>query len=203
MHVTTLKSKKRSMANNKPKLKRSKHKKQVPAIEVRSGQREVRSLPASHLTVRTAPDGSKQLAGTAIVFQSPSDDLGGFTEFVTYDAVRKSLRRNPDVAFLWSHDTSQPLGRVSAKTLSLDLDQKGLHFVLDLPPTELGDRVYQSVFRRDVTNCSFGFKTMPGGDIWTEDESGNVIRTLTDIFVAEISAVLFPAYPATQIDARS
>jgi len=45
-----------------------------------------------------------QLVGTAIVFDAPSQDLGGFTEVVKYQAVQKSLQRNNDIYALAASD---------------------------------------------------------------------------------------------------
>src|ERR1017187_1687353 len=82
------------------------------AIELRAAKPEIRNYQSTKLSTRKSADGSMQLVGTAIVFDSPSTDLGGFTEIVKYQAVQKSLQRNNDVYMLWQHDSSQPLSRV-------------------------------------------------------------------------------------------
>lgn len=71
-----------------------------------------------------------QLLGTAIVFDSPSTDLGGLTEIVKYQSVQKSLQRNNDVFMLWQHDSSQPLARTKTGSLKLTLTNTGLDFVV-------------------------------------------------------------------------
>ena len=54
------------------------------AVEVRSAKVETRSYKATGLSVRKAANGDMQLVGTGIVFDSPSQDLGNFTEIVRY-----------------------------------------------------------------------------------------------------------------------
>jgi HK97 family phage prohead protease len=193
------------MPNKPKKIKRrikgqkSKH----AAVEVRSAKRETRSYKSSALSVRKAADGSMQLVGTAIVFDSPSQDLGNFTEIVKYEAVQKSLQRNNDVYMLWQHDPSQPLARVKTGSLTLTLTRSGLDFVARLPKSPLGQNAYQAILDGTVDSVSFGFSVEPGGDNWCSNEQGDIIRELWDIRVAEISPVTWAAYSAPHVDTRS
>ena len=75
----------------KQKTKRRAKKLAHPSIEVRAAKPEIRNYQATKLSTRKAADGSMQIVGTAIVFDSPSQDLGGFTETCKYEAVQKSL----------------------------------------------------------------------------------------------------------------
>jgi len=189
----------------KKKIKRStKQKKQKqPAVEVRSAKRETRSYTATGLSVRKAANGDMQLVGTAIVFDSPSQNLGSFTEIVKYEAVQKSLQRNSDVYMLWQHDSAQPLSRVKTGTLKLTLTRAGLDFVATLPQSPLGQNAYQAVADGTVDSVSFGFTVEPDGDKWLSDAQGNVVRELWDINVGELSPVTWAAYEAPHVDVRS
>ena len=188
----------------KKNIKRRKLQKlKQPTVEVRSGQRETRSYKSAALSVRKAADGSMQLVGTAIVFDSPSQDLGGFTEIVKYEAVQKSLQRNSDVYMLWQHDSSQPLARTKTNTLKLTLTRAGLDFVATLPKSPLGQNAYQAVADGTVDSVSFGFLVNGDGDRWLSDDLGNIVRELWDISVTEISPVTWAAYEAPHIDTRS
>lgn len=139
--------------------------------------------------------------GYAIVFNSESRDLGGFTEVVRENALDKALERNTDVLALYGHDYQNVLGRQSAGTLQLDKDERGIKFTLDLPNTQLGRDVYTLVERGDLKGNSFGFTVEK--DSW--DKVGDkVIRTIEqvrDLF--EISIVSLPAYEATELTKRS
>tara|TARA_R110002012_G_C11574956_1_gene604769 strand:- start:247 stop:840 length:594 start_codon:yes stop_codon:yes gene_type:complete len=139
--------------------------------------------------------------GYAIVFNSESRDLGGFTEVVKENALDKALERNTDVLALYGHDYQNVLGRQSADTLQLEKDERGIKFTLDLPNTQLGRDVYTLVERGDLKGNSFGFTVEK--DSW--DKKGDkVIRTIEqvrDLF--EISIVSLPAYEATELTKRN
>lgn len=85
-----------------------------------SRKRELRTYTASQpLTLRAAPDGSKQVAGYAIVWNSPSVDLGGFTEICSPSMLNRTLKESPDVLILRDHRSELLLGRTTAGTLDL------------------------------------------------------------------------------------
>lgn len=139
--------------------------------------------------------------GYAIVFNSESRDLGGFTEFVSPNALDEALERNSDVLALYNHDYSNVLGRQSSETLKLYKDERGVKFELDLPDTNLGRDVYELVKRGDLKGNSFGFTVEK--DKW-EKRGSDVIRTIEkikDLF--EISIVSLPAYEATELTKRN
>ncbi len=172
-----------------------KHRKATSAREVRT---YTSALP---LTIRTTADGSKQVAGYAVIFNSQSLDLGGFTEIVAPTALDRTLRENPDVLALRDHKQELLLGRTTANTLELRTDDKGLAFTLTLPKTQIGDDTAENVRLRNLTGCSFGFSCVD--DSWAADENGNVMRTLLDVDLWEISLTSFPAYQDTSVATRS
>jgi HK97 family phage prohead protease len=96
--------------------------------------KELRYCPAE-LRATTAPDGSRTVAGYAAVFNSPSLDLGGWTEVIAAGAFTKSLLSAPDVMLLRDHDNAILLGRTTSKTLTLSEDATGLRFSCQLPAT--------------------------------------------------------------------
>lgn len=187
----------------KKKIKRTKSKSKSK-IEIRSGKPETRSYKATRLEVRKSADGSMKLAGTAISLDCESLDLGGFVEVVRFEAVQKSLKRNPDVFLLWQHDSSQPLARVKTGALELTLNRTGLDFVAILPQSPLGQTAYQAVKDGTVDGVSFGFSIEPGGDNWITRPDGSLLRELLDINVLEISPVTWAAYSnGPYVDVRS
>jgi uncharacterized protein len=187
----------------KKKQKKIKRTTKSIKIEIRGGKPETRSYKSTRLEVRKSADGSMQLAGTAIVFDSPSQDLGGFTEICKYEAVQKSLQRNDDLYLLWQHDPSQPLSRVKTGLLQTILTRDGLNFVATLPNSPLGQNAYQAVKDGTVDSVSFGFNIEPGGDKWINTPDGRLIRELWDINVSELSPVTWAAYLAPHVDVRS
>jgi uncharacterized protein len=172
--------------------------------EIDTMRKEIRSFTAAQpFTVRTLADGTKQVGGYAVVWNSRSVDLGGFTEICAPTMLDRTLRESPDVLILRDHKQELLLGRTTANTLQLRTDSTGLAFTVALPQTAIGGDTAENVRLRNLTGCSFGFSVAQDGDSWAVDSDGNVVRTLLDVDLFEISITSFPAYQATSVDARS
>jgi HK97 family phage prohead protease len=135
------------------------------------------------------------LVGHAIVFNSLSVDLGGFREIIKPEAVMRVLAEGTDLRALWNHDSAFPLGRISAGTLQIRKDARGL--VAEIDPNAQGWQ-FSAIQRGDVTGMSFAFQALD--DDWRMD-GDNVVREVRDMAMSEVSPVTFPAYPATDISA--
>lgn len=160
-------------------------------------------------------EAAPQLFGYAIVFDSQSlevydadvlaDTQGNpipFVEVVDRDALTRTLRDNPDIVALYNHETSSVLGRTSSGTLELGVDEIGLWFRCFLPDTTAGRDARESVRRRDIRGCSFGFCVREDKVELRPDLAA--IRTLLDVDLFEITiATAFPAYPETTTEARN
>ena len=135
------------------------------------------------------------LEGYAALFNSRSENLGGFTETIQPGAFRGSLQSRNDIKLLWNHDTGAVLGSTRASTLTLTEDDRGLKVSATLPDTTYGRDARELVRRGDVTAFSFGF-SMParGGDSWNSEGTERVLKVVR---LHEVSLVAFPAYPAT------
>lgn len=146
----------------------------------------------------------KTISGYAIVWNSPSKDLGGFTEIVTPKALDGVDLSN--VLMLNNHDYTQVLASVKAGTLTLETDDKGLHFIAQLPNTSFANDVYEEVQSGNVDSCSFGFDSDDDTDEWAKDDDGNITRTINQVkSLFDVSVVAVPAYDDTnvQVDTRS
>lgn len=154
-----------------------------------------RTAVGGTLELRDAEDGHGTLTGYGIVFNTPSVDLGGFKEVIAPGAV--DLQTIRDVKFLVAHDDGQILGRTANKTLSLGVDERGVSFSLKLPNTTLARDTRELVRQKTVDAMSFGFRVI--ADRWSEDHR---LRTVTGLELLELSAVSFPAYTATTVEAR-
>lgn len=141
---------------------------------------------------------SPRLAGYAAVFNSPSQDLGGFTEIVRPGAFARSLRSGRDPLALVQHMPQLVLGRRSAGTLRLSEDARGLAFEIDVPDTTAARDLLVSVER----GASFAFSTPAGGDRW-EVRDGKVVRELIDVDLHEVTVTAQPAYLDTSVARRS
>lgn len=146
---------------------------------------------------------SRRLGGYAVVWDSPSVDIG-FRETIKRGAFRDTLA-NPDhdVCLFWGHDSRQVLARQSAGNLRIREDAHGLAWEADLPDTQLARDALELVRKRIVKGCSFGFipsradevEEFHGDELWV---TVNRVRELT-----ELSMTPIPAYPATSVEARN
>lgn len=131
------------------------------------------------------------LTGYAIVFNSPSENMG-FIETVDSHALDNVDLSN--VFALYNHDFDNVLGK-TGKNLSLSIDKKGLSFSLDLLPED--ERIYQLVREQIINKMSFGFVVQD--DEW-QDETHRTIKSIKTL--KEISLVPIPAYEGTDIIAK-
>lgn len=155
------------------------------------------------LELRATAGKSPRLEGYAAVFDSPSEDLGGFVEYVRAGAFRRTLQSNSnDPLALVHHMPHLVLGRRSAGTLQLAEDTRGLHFRVDLPDTTTARDIAVSVERGDIRGASFAFTVAEGGDRWTV-AGDKVTRDLLDVDLHEITITPTPAYADTEVARRA
>jgi len=161
---------------------------------------ERRFVTGQPVELRTVAD-RPFFMGYAAVFNSLSEDLGGFVEKIAPGAFDDVL--SDDVRALWNHDPNHVLGRTVSGTLRLKSDKEGLFYEIDPPDTQMARDLQSSIKRGDVDQSSFGFNVAAEGEVWTRDETGVVTRTITKIGrLYDVSPVTYPAYPETKAQAR-
>ena len=161
---------------------------------------ERRNYPITDLEIRSEENEPTFIRGYAAVFEKLSVPLFDFREKIQHGAFKESLEKN-NVKALWNHNADFPLGSTNGKTLTLEEDDKGLRFELELPDNTWGRDAGIAIKRKDVDGVSFGFSV--NKDEWDHSNSKESIRTLVDVNLIEISPTPFPAYPATSVSARS
>lgn len=172
------------MAKNKP-------------LEQRSYNFEVRAEES---------DQGNIITGRPIVYNSRTD-LGWFDEIIESGALNNTDLT--DVRFLVNHDTSKiPLARSrrnngnSTMQLTTDNDGLGIRVTLDTENNSEARSLYSAVQRGDISGMSFMFGIRD--EEWEDLDSDHPTRHIKDIStVVEVSAVTFPAYESTEINARS
>lgn len=148
----------------------------------------------------TSTSESRHIEGYAIVFNSLSNDLGGFREIIEQGAITDELIKNSDIVCLKNHNIK--LGILARSyhgrgSLKLEIDEHGLHYSFDAPHTQFGDEVLEMVKRGDIAKCSFAF--VCGEDVWDKDENGEYIRHVKKIKnLYDVSLVYHPAYEETE-----
>ena len=161
----------------------------VDRLEGRAKPKHEERVNVIELEVRETGDGMT-FEGYAAVFNSESEDLGGFREYIAPGAFKRSLQSRNEVKLLWNHDAGEPLASVRGGTLKLTEDDRGLKVEARLANTSRGRDVAELIRSKTVDSMSFGFSVIK--DTW----EGNV-RTLNAVRLFEISLVSFPAYQAT------
>lgn len=145
---------------------------------------------------------SPRLVGHAAIFNSASQDLGGFTEIVLPGAFKRTLMSDRDPLALVQHMPQLVLGRRSAGTLRLQEDARGLAFEIDVPDTTAARDLLVSVERGDVRGASFAFSVPKDGDRW-QVRGDQVVRELIDVDLHEVTVTAQPAYLDTSVARRS
>ena len=165
---------------------------------------EVRSL--NEIVEQRAYDGELKAAvegrtveGYASVFNSMSEDLGGFREIILPGAFSEVL--DNDVRALYNHDSNYLLARTTSGTLELKEDEKGLYYRFEMPNTSYGNDMLELFRRGDLSQSSFGFTVEK--DSWRMEEGQHVryIERVGSLF--DVSPVVFPAYSQASSGLRS
>jgi len=136
-------------------------------------------------------NGKQVIEGHAAIYDSPSEDLGGFTERIQQGAFDNVLEN--DVRAYFNHDPNFILGRTTSGTLRISTDDTGLKYEFDVPDTTAGRDLVVSMQRGDITQSSFAFTVEE--DSWEQVE-GKDIRTINKVKrLYDVSPVSIPAYP--------
>jgi len=146
------------------------------------------------------------ITGRPIVYESKAD-LVWFDEIIERGALDGADLT--DVRFLVNHDISKiPLARSrrnngnSTMQLSPDYEGMAIEVQLDTENNSEARSLYSAVQRGDITGMSFMFSI--DDEEWSDLESEHPVRHVRKIgSVVEVSAVTFPAYESTEINARS
>jgi len=165
---------------------------------------ERRNFTNSEIRVENAE--SREVVGYASVFTDTdgnpalSENLGGFREKIDPEAFNGVL--DNDVRALFNHDPNLILGRTTAGTLSLSVDERGLKYNFTAPDTTTGNDLLVNLENGNITQSSFGF--IVEEDDWDEDENGMTIRTIKKVGrLLDVSPVVYPAYPDAEAGKRS
>ena len=167
--------------------------------------KETRYLEFDILAEQTEEKGSV-ITGQPIVF-NPETDLGMCRETIDTGALDATDLR--DVRFLVGHDFSMvPLARSrnnnenSTMQLMVNEAGMGIRVNLDTEGNPRAAELYSAIRRGDISGMSFAFTV--DKDSWDGLETVSPLRHIRSIDrVFEVSAVAFPAYEGTSIQAAS
>ncbi len=151
-------------------------------------------------TIAPETDGQEKISGHAAVFNSLSEDLGGFREIIVPGAFKEALGRS-DIRALLNHDPNFVLGRTKNGTLRLWEDEAGLAVEIDPPSTQWANDLLVSINRGDISQMSFAFRV--ADDKWETVDGANLRTILSFDEIFDVSPVTYPAYPETDVALRA
>lgn len=162
-------------------------------------------------------DGEQQghiVEGLAAVYEQETRIADYFGEFI--EVIRKGAFDEcdfSDVRLLVNHDFNGiALARSrrnnksdKPNTMQLTVDENGVNIKADLDTenNEQARALYSAISRGDMDGMSFCFYVTEDGQRWTNEDGVERREILKVEKVIEVSAVNFPAYAGTNIDARS
>lgn len=145
------------------------------------------------------------IEGRAIVYDTPTN-LGWYTEIIDKGALDSTDVK--DVRLLINHNTDMiPLARsrnnTDNSTMQFTVDEDGMliRANLDTENNVEAKSLYSAIERGDISGMSFMFTV--DEDSWEDEEAEHPIRHIISLRrIFEVSAVTFPAYEATTLEAR-
>ena len=157
--------------------------------------REYRAVQDFSLVPRAEEKDEYRVRGTAVVFDTP-------TVLFEYDGVKYSevIDRNAfdecdmsDVIFNYNHG-GKVVARLRNKTLTLTIDERGLHMEADLGGTQAGRELYEEIDGGYVDKMSFSFSVRESKyDSVTHTRTITKVKKLYDVSAVDtlLSDVLF------------
>ena len=170
-------------------------------------KREVRAFAFDVRAEQNEQHGT-YITGTPIVFDQATD-MGWYQERIDHQALAGADLK--DVRFLIGHNASGiPLARSrnnnENSTTQMTVTDRGMEIRVDLDTENNAEAraLYSAVQRGDMSGMSFAFVVDTDKDSWEDIDSEYPKRTIMSIRkVFEVSAVAFPAYEGTDIQAAS
>lgn len=159
---------------------------------------ETTAITLSTLEIRSA-GGRNVIAGYAARYNELSAELAPNVREVFLPGSFAQALRSSDPVALFDHDTSRVLGRLSAGTLRISDDTRGLFVEIDPPDTEAGRDVLTSIRRGDVRGQSIRFR---GAVATWEQRGADAVRIVSAVQeLVDVGPVTLPAYPTTSVEA--
>lgn len=170
---------------------------------------ERRNIPTerARVHVEKREDGKRFITGYAAVYYRDGDAGTEFQlstdliERIMPGAFDRALSESDDARGLFNHDSNNLLGRVSAGTLTLSVDDIGLRYEIPVDENDPDHlRVVAKIERGDLNGSSFSF--IAEKVTWIE-EGDRDIREINSVKLYDVGPVTFPAYESTTAGMRA
>lgn len=136
--------------------------------------------------------------------QVMSADGAPFRETILPQAFVEAVKTKDPIDFYAEHDAQKLLATTVNHSLTLRADDDGLYMEAQILDTNDGRDTYELIKSGVITSMSFGFIVLD--DEWDRSggrfDDGIPLRTVREIILKEVSAVRFPAYLSSSIEAR-
>lgn len=161
-------------------------------------ERQLRSFP---FVLREDEEKGFYAEGYPIVFEQPTVLFvdGGIEYWEVIDRHALDETDMEDVIFNYDHK-GKIMARTRNNTLWLTVDEKGLFARMRLDGTQAGREMYEEIKKGYVDRMSFQFSIDPAYDEYDPEAHMWTIRKIKRLY--DVSAVSFPAYEQTSLDAR-
>lgn len=165
---------------------------------------ERRNCDAGEIRMDGEGDDRKIVGYAAVFFRE--GDAG--TEYTLWDGAVERIEpgafdnvASDDVRALFNHDPNMLLGRSTAGTLRLSVDDKGLRYEIDPSDTTTGRDVQTHLERGDLTGSSFGFRVTK--EEWVTRDNQPDLRMIRGVELFDVGPVTFPAYESSDAGIRA
>lgn len=169
-------------------------------LRMKQGREYRLSVDLSATAQAGTEDNAYRVRGTAVVFNRPTClyESDGIKFYEVIDRHAFDECDLSDVIMNYNHG-GKVVARLRNKTLTLKIDDQGLHIEADLSGTEEGRKLYEEIKGGYIDRMSFSFVVHEASY-----DSTTHTRTITKIKkLYDVSAVDIPAYEETNISARS
>lgn len=155
----------------------------------------------------TFEENGRTIQGRAIVFESLSNDLGGFREIIKRGAISQELVDSSDVFARTNHSDDYILARCNKGkgSLQLELREDGLYYSFEAPNTEKGNELVEHIRRGEISQSSFAFMVAqePDAERWTKIDGVTVREIYKISYLGDVAPVFTPAYSETSVSLRA
>ncbi|HHP5633465.1 TPA: HK97 family phage prohead protease [Bacillus paranthracis] len=124
-----------------------------------------------------------------------------FVERILPGAFRKAIQNGNEIHFLAEHENAKILSSTRNGSLNLREDENGLYMEATISDTSWGRDYHTLITDGIIKNMSFGMQVTE--DKWDKRSDGVYERSISGLYLAEVSAVRNPAYVQSTIQART
>lgn len=166
----------------------------------------------SNIKIEKRDDKPTAITGYAAVFYREGEAgteyrmWSDYVERIQPGAFDRAIQEKHDARGLFNHNSERLLGRVSNGTCKLSVDSVGLRFEIPFDENDTDHKnVLAKINRGDLSGCSFAFSNSSANweEVSSEDSETVWIRNITDLDLHDVGPVTYPAYEATEVDARN